>query len=132
MGTWIEPYIKSTFDPEPFLEFLRERLPIALPPPQVNSDWDTTDPSLPSYIKNKPSIIEVTSLIRNEIPTGLINGSNAIFFTASNFIPESVEVWILGLKLSLPDDYNTSGTTQITFAVSPQIGDKIKVNYQKP
>jgi hypothetical protein len=69
--------------------------------------------------------------VTGETPAGAVNGSNATFTTAFSFVPESVEVFIETCRLSLLDDYNTSGTQTIQFYVSPLAGEKIRVNYQR-
>lgn len=69
--------------------------------------------------------------VTGETPAGAVNGSNATFTTAFDFVPESVEVFIETCRLSLLDDYNTSGTRTIQFYVSPLAGEKIRVNYQR-
>ncbi|MBA3830091.1 MAG: hypothetical protein H0X33_14210 [Taibaiella sp.] len=69
--------------------------------------------------------------IKNEIPTGAINGSNATFFSLYNFIPESVEVFLNGLKLKNITEYNTAGNTQITLNVSPTSTEYLIINYTK-
>lgn len=69
--------------------------------------------------------------ITGETPSGAVNGSNATFTTAFDFVPESVEVFIETCRMCLLEDYNTSGTRTITFYVSPLAGEKIRVNYQK-
>lgn len=71
------------------------------------------------------------SFVVGEVPTGLVNGSNATFTTAFAFIPESVEVKINGLTQKKVTHYNTSGTTTILFTDSPTTGEIILVNYIK-
>lgn len=68
-------------------------------------------------------------MVFGEVPAGLVNGSNAIFATAFDFVPESVDLSVNGLRQKKIDDFNTSGTTQINTTVSPEVGDKILVNY---
>lgn len=67
----------------------------------------------------------------NEVPSGLINGSNATFTTAGNFVPGTEEVYLNGLKLVKLEDYNTTGTNQIDLYVSPGVGEHLIVNYKK-
>lgn len=67
----------------------------------------------------------------NEVPSGLINGSNATFTTAGNFVPGTEEVYLNGLKLVKLEDYNTTGTNQIDLYVSPGAGEHLIVNYKK-
>lgn len=71
------------------------------------------------------------ALVVGETPSGTVNGSNATFTTAFDFVPESVEVFVETCRLCLLEDYNTSGTNTIQFYVSPLAGEKIRVNYQK-
>lgn len=66
-----------------------------------------------------------------ETPSGAVDGSNATFTTEFNFIPESVELFCGGVRLSVLSDFNTSGNQTITFYVSPKMADLIRVNYQK-
>ena len=66
-----------------------------------------------------------------ETPAGLVNGVNASFTSAFNFIAESVEVFLNGLKLKKPDEFNTSGVNNITLALSPGTGEILLINYKK-
>lgn len=66
-----------------------------------------------------------------ETPIGLVDGSNATFTSAFDFVPESVEVFVETCRMALLDDYITAGTRTITFYVSPLSGEKIKINYTK-
>lgn len=70
------------------------------------------------------------SFVFGETPSGAVNGSNATFTTAQNFVPESVQVFINGVSQTNGVDYTTSGTTTITLTVSPVSGDYIRVNYK--
>ena len=67
----------------------------------------------------------------NEAVTGTINGSNATFTTAFDFIPESIEIKVNGIMQKLSDDYTTSGAHTIQFVSSPVSGDKILISYTK-
>lgn len=69
--------------------------------------------------------------IVGEIPLGAINGINAVFTTANNFIPESVSVFLNGLNQKRISEFNTSGTNTIVVAESPNPGEIILVNYLK-
>lgn len=70
--------------------------------------------------------------ILDEIPGGAINGSNATFITANNFKPESVEITLNGLsqRKGAGFDYITTGNNTIIFAVSPDAGDTILIDYE--
>ncbi len=67
----------------------------------------------------------------SEIPSGSINGSNATFTTAFAFVPESVVVFVNGLRQKKPDDFNTSGSQTIVFSVSPETGTNLLVDYMR-
>jgi hypothetical protein len=66
-----------------------------------------------------------------ETPSGVVDGSNAIFYSLSAFVPESVQVFVNGVSQTNIVDYVTSGTTQITLLVSPSVGDYIRLNYKR-
>jgi hypothetical protein len=67
----------------------------------------------------------------NETLTGTIDGSNAMFSTAFNYVSQSVTVYINGVKGSHGNDYSLVGINQVLFADSPEIGDILEVTYQK-
>lgn len=67
--------------------------------------------------------------IFNEVPDGLLNGSNAIFTSNNAFIPETLEVFLNGLKLKRIDEYNTTGNFTINLMVSPGADEQILINY---
>jgi hypothetical protein len=69
--------------------------------------------------------------IVGEIPNGAVNGVNATFTTDFTFVPESVEIFLNGIRQALVDDYTLSGGNTITFLVSPESGSHIFVNYTK-
>ena len=77
-------------------------------------------------------VIEIVNeIVENEVPSGAINGTNATFTTQYDFIPESLEVFLNGIKQKIVDDYNTTGTQTIILNFSPVIGEKILVTYIK-
>lgn len=67
--------------------------------------------------------------IYGEEPTGLINGSNAVFTTAYNFQPGKIALYINGLLQKIVLDYQTVGNQIIILSISPQVGDQITVSY---
>lgn len=69
--------------------------------------------------------------IYSEKTTGLVNGSNTIFNTAYSFIPESVEIFIEGIKLKVIDDYLTMGGNTIILQASPLQNESIMASYKK-
>jgi hypothetical protein len=70
------------------------------------------------------------SFVIGETPSGAVNGSNATYTTAQNFVAESVQVFINGVSQTIGVDYTTSGSTTITMNVSPVSGDYIRINYK--
>jgi hypothetical protein len=71
------------------------------------------------------------TFVIGEIPTGAVDGSNAIFYSLTAFTPESVQVFINGVNQINGIDFSTNGTTQILLNVSPVIGDYIRINYKR-
>lgn len=92
-------------------------------------------PQLTQVIAAVPTVVNITTPAKvyeiGETPSGVINGSNATFIAAFNFIPESVQPYLNGIRQRLVDDFTTSGSTTILFAISPQIGDTILIDYQR-
>lgn len=72
-----------------------------------------------------------SQIVLDEPPTGTINGSNATFTTAFQFVPGQVAVKVNGLTQRLVTDFQTSGTNTIIFAESPHVGDSISVDYER-
>jgi len=66
-----------------------------------------------------------------EIPTGLVNGSNATFTSEFDFIPSSLVVTVNGLNNHVLEDYTTVGSDTIQFTTSPETGDNIRISYIK-
>lgn len=78
-----------------------------------------------------PPGIGGTGVVLGEELTGTINNSNATFTTQYDFVPGKVVPKVNGIAQSLLNDFNTSGTTTIVFYVSPEIGDKLTVDYER-
>lgn len=82
--------------------------------------WDLIDSFL---------LIDENLAVKGEIPSGTVNGVNATFFTAHEFVPELLEVYLNGLLQHIVIDYQTVGNQQINFTFSPLTGELIKVSY---
>ncbi|GGG28928.1 hypothetical protein GCM10011344_32210 [Dokdonia pacifica] len=65
----------------------------------------------------------------NNTLTGAIDGSNISFNTPEKFMPNSAEVFLNGIGLSVIDDYTEEGDNSISFIEPPLVGDKIIVRY---
>lgn len=75
--------------------------------------------------------IDPARYVVGEIPSGAINGSNATFTTANTFVPETVQVFLNGIRLVLLADYNLSGGNTITLLASPLTGELVETDYIK-
>lgn len=108
MGTWIEPYIKSLYDPSSFLQFLRENLQL------------------------ENGTIDYTNFIVGEIPSGIINGSNATFTSVSPFQSGTLAVYLNGMRQGEMVDYNIISNDTFRFIVtSPSPGEILTIDYIK-
>ncbi|MFZ5988553.1 MAG: hypothetical protein ACOYWZ_15705 [Bacillota bacterium] len=71
--------------------------------------------------------------VYNELPSGVINGTNKIFTTINNFITGTTRVFLNGLRQQKGDgkDYIESGVNEITFTDAPVTGDILVIDYNK-
>jgi hypothetical protein len=69
--------------------------------------------------------------IKNENPTGIINGINPIFTSLNNFEAESVEVFLNGIIQQKITEFQTIGSKTIILNISPSFGETISINYIK-
>jgi hypothetical protein len=76
-------------------------------------------------------VLSSSGWVHDETPSGAINGSNATFTTAFEFLPATVEVYLNGIRQRLVDDFTLSGGDTIQFTNSPMTGEQITVNYEK-
>lgn len=71
------------------------------------------------------------SFIIGETPSGTVNGSNAAFDTASNYVAGSIQVYRDGQRMvGGGADYTETDSNTITFTTAPVTGSVIKVDYQ--
>lgn len=68
------------------------------------------------------------SPIRNEVPTGTINGTNTNFSLANSPATGSVTLYLNGVRLKPTDDYTISGAN-ITMVTAPVSGDNFLADY---
>ena len=70
--------------------------------------------------------------VRDETPSGAINGSNVTFTLANTPISGSVVLWLNGLRLrsGAANDFTVSGVT-ITMNYAPASGDSLISDYRK-
>jgi hypothetical protein len=87
-------------------------------------DYETTNTA---FIQGSNSIVV------QETPTGLVNGSNAAFTTQlGKYVANSLEVFINGLQQVKTTDYaeTTPGSGIFTFVTAPLTGDLVRISYQ--
>lgn len=86
---------------------------------------------LSTAVKNAVDDVLVrTNFVVRETPTGLINGSNALFSIANTPFADSEQVFLNGMLLEpgAGNDY-TILDKDITLAAAPLVGDRVKVTY---
>ena len=110
------------------------------PPLVINA---TTSPIEFSTTPTGPTILDILvggnfgtqtlSLVDNETPVGLINGANAFFESEFPYFPESLKVYVNGIRISegVTEDYIITGNTTFTLNESPVIGDIILIDYSR-
>ncbi len=70
--------------------------------------------------------------VKNEVPSGTLNGSNTVFTLANTPAPNSESVYLNGVRQKKDsNDYTISGDT-ITFTDAPQSTDILLVDYSTP
>lgn len=101
---------------------------------------DLTDkPSIPSLTQVEADIadhetrivdLESTAFVTREVPSGSVNGSNAVFTLVNTPVAGTEQVFLNGLlqQEGAGNDYTISGDT-ITFTTAPDSGWKLFVNY---
>lgn len=73
--------------------------------------------------------IDPANFVIGETPTGAVNGSNATFLTAFDFIPETVAVFVEEIRLRRITNFQTTGTRTILLNFSPLAGERIQTDY---
>ena len=72
-----------------------------------------------------------TSFVYNEVPSGLVNGSNTAFDTASTYVAGTIQVYRDGqLMTGGGADYTETDSNTITFTTAPVTGSVILCTYQ--
>jgi hypothetical protein len=68
------------------------------------------------------------SIIRNETPSGDLDGTDVTYTLADSPITDSLALYLNGQRLTYTEDYTLSGNT-ITFVTAPISGDIIRADY---
>ncbi len=69
------------------------------------------------------------SIISNETPSGLVNGSNVTYTLVNSPIVGTLKLYLNGQRQTYTTDYTLSGST-ITMVVAPVTGDIIRADYE--
>lgn len=96
-------------------------------------DIDSGSDAPPVTIGDVVEAIQWYNVI-GEIPTGIIDGSNATFTTAFDFaidVTPKLAVYVNGLLQEYGVHYTTTGNHTIIFNDSPHIGDIVECDYIK-
>lgn len=67
------------------------------------------------------------SIVTGEIPTGTVDGSNTLFYTAANY--SGLTVYLNGVRQRITDDYTETYANAFTFVTAPTTGDVVTVDY---
>lgn len=71
-----------------------------------------------------------SSLVSNEVPVGLVNGSNTAYTTASNMATGSLRVFRNGIRLKGGGvDFTQGSNNAFTMTTAPNTGDTLLVDY---
>jgi len=81
-------------------------------------------------IEGDVSIVKEADLVRGEVPTGTIDGTNTVFALARQPRPGSVMVFKNGVADFSPDITVDEAGMTVTFATAPATGDKVHVCYE--
>ena len=73
---------------------------------------------------------DVGAFVDDEVPTGVVNGSNKTFTIADTPMSGSVKLFVNGQRQILTTDYSITGTT-ITTVVAYPTGTLLRVDYRK-
>jgi hypothetical protein len=93
----------------------------------------SADPSalLGAATKQYVDALGSTTLVRNETPGGLVNGSNTAYTTSSTFATGSLKVYLNGQRLAPGSGIDYVEVTQgFTMQYAPATGDVLLVDYE--
>jgi hypothetical protein len=83
-------------------------------------------------VSNTTYSVGTNSIISDEVPTGLVNGSNAAYSVSRAYIGGALEVYINGVKQARTTHFTETNPALGTFTLSdaPLTGDVVTCNYQ--
>jgi hypothetical protein len=68
------------------------------------------------------------AMVRGEVPSGAVNGSNAVYTTAAAY-GTTLAVYLNGIRQKLTTDYTETTSTTFTMVTPPVTGDLLLVDY---
>src|SRR5215475_2781610 len=71
----------------------------------------------------------LAQMTHGEIPFGLIDGLNNAYTSAAVYVPDSLAVFLNGLRQRRGDDYQETGTNSFSFLNAPITGDSLSIDY---
>ena len=83
-----------------------------------------------SELINDVGYLKLEKVVTQEIPIGIIDGTNNTFSTLTPLVTSTEKIFVNGQRQRKPEDYNISGQT-INFTFSPQINETILIDYIK-
>ena len=87
---------------------------------------------LATYTKSAPfKMFGSNSFITKEVPSGLINGTNAVFTTGQAYVGGTLQVYINGIRQGITHAVETTPASGVfTLDAAPLTGDNLEVSYQ--
>jgi hypothetical protein len=71
-------------------------------------------------------------MIFGETPSGTIDGVNTNYTSAYPYSPNTIAVFLNGLRLRRTNDYTETGSQSFRFVNSPLPGDSLSIDYLQP
>jgi hypothetical protein len=90
------------------------------------------------YVANSESIELPESVagggtgVFNEVPSGLINGTNTTFLVSQPFVGATLCVYLNGLRQRPTTDFTIVDSTHFALTSAPMSGDSLLIDYQLP
>lgn len=89
---------------------------------------DPQDYTTKSYVDDAIAAGSGGAGVVGEVPSGAINGVNAVFTTAAAY-GDGLAVYLNGVRQQIASDYTETSATTFTFGAAPLAGDVVLVDY---
>jgi hypothetical protein len=98
----------------------------------LNLTSPVQDMSFSQFVEQPfPTTVEVNDLVNDEIPSGVLDGSNTLFTTSYPFKGSTLSVYLNGVKLMNGVDFTLNIPQQFTLVEGPLSTDFLRVSYLK-